>query len=101
MIKCYTCDELVEVTKAHNMHFIPRWHLKYRFSDDNCHGGCMICNVMKHWNYIEYFVRMESEYWRKKVDEMISNKNELCKLTSWDYIDLIMEYVSKLWNLTK
>lgn len=95
-LKCYTCDDLVEVWKAQNMHFIPRWFKQFRFSEDNTRGWCMRCNVLMHWNYIEYFTRLEKEIWRQKIDDMIQRKNEVKKFTSEELKELIKIYKNKL-----
>jgi len=94
-LKCYTCDALVEVEKAQNMHFVPRAVKQLRFDESNTRWGCMRCNVLMHWNYIEYFQRIEKELWRQKVDEMIAKKYETYSYTS-DELNLLIEtYTNK------
>lgn len=73
-VKCPLCWNEIHRKKAQNMHFISRWILKYRFSERNCHAGCMTCNVIKNWNYILYTRRMQKEYWVSYVDSLINDK---------------------------
>lgn len=56
------------------MHFVSRWVLKYRFSEKNCHAGCMRCNVILHWNYIIYTRYMQKKFWYDFVDFIINDK---------------------------
>ena len=100
-LKCFTCDDLIEIEKANNMHFISRWVKQFRFDESNCRWGCMKCNVILNWNYIEYFIRLEKELGRSKLDEMISKKNELCKVTNFELQNIIAIYSDKLDKLNK
>ena len=44
------------------MHFITRACWYYRYDEDNCHAGCMRCNVILNGNYIEYTRYMQNKY---------------------------------------
>lgn len=98
-LKCFTCDADVEYSKSQNMHFVWRAVKSLRYDEDNCHWWCMRCNVILHGNYLEYFVRMEKKYWRKKVDEMISKKYEIWKVTQEELLEKIAYYKEKLKNI--
>lgn len=74
IIICPLCWKRIFRKYAQNMHFISRWVLKYRFSEKNCHAGCMRCNVILHWNYIIYTRYMQRKFWYDFVDYIINDK---------------------------
>ena len=74
-VKCPLCWAEMNRKQAQNMHFISRWILKYRFSENNCHAGCYRCNVVLNWNYIIYTRYMQKKYWVNYVDSLINDKS--------------------------
>lgn len=74
-VKCPLCWAEMNWKQAQNMHFISRWILKYRFSENNCHAGCYRCNVVLNWNYIIYTRYMQKKYWVNYVDSLINDKS--------------------------
>ena len=93
-LKCFICWELIEYNKSQNMHFLPRWHKIFRWHTWNCHWWCYTCNVAKHWNYIEYFYKMEEKFWREFVNYLRENKNMTYKLTP-DLLQSEIEFYKK------
>lgn len=75
IITCPLCWKRIFRKYAQNMHFVSRWVLKYRFSEKNCHAGCMRCNVILHWNYIIYTRYMQKRFWYDFVDYIINDKS--------------------------
>ncbi|MBQ9554032.1 recombination protein NinG [bacterium] len=61
-IKCPLCGSIVPRKKAENMHFVKRYILKRRFSEQNCHAGCHRCNVVLNGNYEVYKKFMIEQY---------------------------------------
>lgn len=96
LMKCFTCDSLLDFVKSQNMHFVGRAVKSLRYDEENCHWGCMRCNVILHWNYLEYFIRMEKKYGRDKVDEMLSKKHEIWKFTSEELQEKITYYKEQI-----
>lgn len=74
IVICPLCWKRIYWKYAQNMHFVSRWVLKYRFSEKNCHAGCMRCNVILHWNYIIYTRYMQKKYWYDFVDYIINDR---------------------------
>lgn len=74
IVICPLCWKRIFRKYAQNMHFVSRWVLKYRFSEKNCHAGCMRCNVILHWNYIQYTRYMQKKFWYDFVDYIINDK---------------------------
>lgn len=75
ILTCPLCWKRIFWKYAQNMHFVSRGVLKYRFSEKNCHWGCMRCNVILHGNYIQYTRYMQKKYWYDFVDYIINDKN--------------------------
>lgn len=63
---CVTCWSTKQIQ---NWHFISRKYYEFRWDDDNTFPQCYACNIMKHWNYIEYTVFMAEKYWYDFVKE--------------------------------
>lgn len=94
-VHCPLCWAVVPLKKAQNMHFIPRWVLKYRWSEQNCYAGCYRCNVALNGNYIIYTRFMQRKYGVEKVDEMINDKAPY-KIPTWEIEDKTRVYEVKL-----
>lgn len=101
IITCPLCWARIPRKQAQNMHFIPRWCYFYRWSEINCHAGCMRCNVMLHWNYIVYTRRMQRKFWIEYIDKMISNKFKVFKISTPEIIQKIEYYKQKVLELEK
>lgn len=95
IVICPLCWARINWKQAQNMHFITRWCWRYRYDEDNCHAGCMRCNVILHWNYIIYTRWMQNHYGIKKVDEMINNKANIFKISTPRLVELIEYYTKK------
>jgi len=83
------------------MHFISRGCWRYRYDEDNCHAGCMRCNVILHGNYILYTRWMQNTYGIKKVDEMINKKAQVYKIPTPQFLEMIEYYTQKVDKLYK
>ena len=93
-VTCPLCGSKIHWKKAQNMHFISRAVLKYRYDEDNCHAGCVRCNVILHGNYIVYTRRMQTRYGIDRVDAMIKDKS-LYKISTPDLLDMFYDYRNK------
>ena len=94
IVECPLCWKRIYWKYAQNMHFVSRWVLKYRFSEKNCHAGCMRCNVILHWNYIEYTRFMQRKYWFEFVESIVRDKAPY-KVSTPDLISMIYNYEVK------
>lgn len=101
VVVCPLCWARVNWKQAQNMHFITRWCWKYRYDEDNCHAGCMRCNVILHGNYIIYTRWMQNNYGIKKVDEMIRNKIWIYKIPTPELQKQIEYYTRRVEKLYK
>ena len=73
--------------------------MKYRYNEDNCHAGCMRCNVILHGNYKIYTRRMQVKYWIQAVDNMLYDKG-LYKVPTWELEVMIQKYAQQVKALT-
>jgi hypothetical protein len=70
--------------------------MRYRRDEDNCHAGCMRCNVFLNGNYIIYTRRMQRKYGIEKIDEMITKKNDVFKIHTSEIKEKIEYYKTKI-----
>ena len=82
--ECITCWRKFPWRTIQNWHFITRWNLRYRYDITNCHPQCLYCNVMLHWSYQRYTIRMIDLYWKEKVLSMM-NDRRCFKITQEQY----------------
>lgn len=60
-IPCYCCGAFNYWTECDCMHFMPRIHQNTRYSEENCHGGCVSCNRQKKGNLLQYGEHLERD----------------------------------------
>jgi len=95
-VKCVTCWTEKHWKEQQAGHWIPRTYSKYFYDERNIHPQCYACNVRMHSNPIEYRAYMERTYWIDAVEEMLSNRHDLCKRSPQDYMELLNAYREKL-----
>lgn len=93
--KCITCWRQFKRKEIQNWHFITRWSLKYRFDDSNCYPQCKYCNVMLHWNYQVYTMRMIAILGKEKVLYMLQDKSTFEIKQAWYEKHIIQRYKEK------
>lgn len=105
IVTCPLCWWKGTRKQAQNMHFITRACWLFRYDEDNCHAGCMRCNVILNWNYIAYTRYMQNKYWIEKVDHMIAESKKIHKLSTAEIQTIIDKYTNKIlkfvWKLTE
>lgn len=101
IVVCPLCWAKITRKQAQNMHFITRACFLYRYDEDNCHSGCMRCNVFLNGNYIVYTRRMQQQYWVEKVDEMINNRFLVFKIPTQTLVEMIDYYSWKAYEISK
>lgn len=73
-VRCITSGVKMFWTKAQCWHFVSRWVMKYRYDILNCYPQSYRENVELSWNYKVYTLVMIDMLGRKKVEEMINDK---------------------------
>lgn len=87
---CVTCKREYAFTKLQAGHFIPGRSNAVLFDDRIVYSQCLGCNgnppYGKGGNYIEYFVFMEHEWGREKIDEFRALKFKTVIYKLHDYL---------------
>lgn len=100
MCSCITCWDKKPRKEMQNCHFRSRSCYKYRWSESNCWAWCCKCNVMLHWNYIQYTLVMIDKFWKQRVENIMNDK-ELIKISTVAIKDCIELYKLKVIELEK
>ena len=95
-IKCYCCGKILHWKKAQNMHFIPRQHMATRFSETNCHSGCIRCNYYNNGNIEEYAIHLKKDYGENIIEELTLAKHRSVKISEAEYRIFIKYYQEKI-----
>lgn len=89
---CVTCKRWYPFNKLQAGHFIPGRGNSVLFDTRIIYSQCIGCNgnppMGKGGNYIEYFVFMEEEWGRAKIDEFRALKNKTVKFTVEELRDI-------------
>ena len=101
IVKCYCCGKLLHWRKSQNMHYIPRQHMALRFSEMNCHAGCVRCNYYNNGNIDAYRRHLVEQYGEDEVRKLEAAKNNETKYSASDYLLLINFYKAEVQALKK
>lgn len=96
---CVTCGKKGNKKNIDNGHFIPRGSSLWRYDERNGHAQCYRCNKKLSGNWPVYFDFMVTTYGRDLVDEMINRKQEECKRSIIDLLEIEQYYKDKLEEL--
>lgn len=91
-ITCYCCGKKVFWKDANNMHYIPRQHLSLRYSETNCHAGCVKCNHFDNGNIEQYIIHLKKDYGDDINERLVLAKNQKTKISEVEYKTLIAYY---------
>ena len=101
--KCVTCNREYPFTKLQAGHFISGRGNSVLFDDRLVYSQCVGCNgnppMGKGGNYVEYFVFMEKEWGREKIDEFRALKHETKQYKIHDFQQIETEYKQKTEDL--
>lgn len=98
-VRCYCCGKVLHWKEAQNMHFIPRQHMALRFSEVNCHVGCIKCNFYNNGNIEAYAVHLKKDYGNDIIERLLIYKSRLTKFSAIEYEVMIKEYQQKVKEL--
>lgn len=100
---CVTCKRLYPFKQLQAGHFIQGRGNAVLFDERIVYSQCLGCNgnppMGKGGNYIEYFVFMEQEWGRKKIDEFRALKNETIPYKTYQFIEIAETYKQKTLDL--
>ena len=82
---CVTCKRPYPYKKLQAGHFIGGRTSSILFDEEAVFTQCYGCNVGRGGAHVEYFVFMEQEVGREKIDELRKRKSDKVKYTQFDY----------------
>lgn len=97
---CVTCWRTYPFKELQAGHFIDGRGNSVLFDERIVYTQCFGCNIKKKGNYVEYFVFMEREWGRKKIDEFRDLKAEVKPYKEHDFRELEEEFKRKTKELT-
>lgn len=96
---CVTCRTPIFWKEAHAGHFVPGRTNSVLFHPDITNAQCPICNLWRGGNYQAYTLYMLDKFGREKVEEFLSLRRQVVKLTRTDLEEIIETYKAKLEQL--
>ena len=100
-VRCYCCGKVLHWKESQNMHFIPRQHLSLRFSEVNCHAGCIKCNYYNNGNIEEYSIHLKKDFGEDIVEKLTIAKHQSKKISKAEYEFMINHYELEIEKLLK
>lgn len=100
-INCISCGKLVHWKKANNGHFINRKHMSLRFSETNCNGQCIDCNIFDEGNNEGYRRGLIKKYGSEIIDQLFAMKNQPNKISEVEYGIAIKHYQREIERLKR
>ncbi len=101
--QCVTCNRFYPFERLQAGHFIPGRGNTVLFNEDVVYSQCAGCNLNpprgKGGNYIEYFLFMEREWGREKLDEFVALKHDTKIYKIHDFIAIKELYENKTQEL--
>lgn len=105
MGKCVTCNRPYPFKELQAGHFIQGRSNSVLFDERIVYSQCFGCNGNpprgKGGNYVEFFLFMEKEWGREKIDEFIALKHQALQYKTHDYERIEQEYKDKAQALLK
>lgn len=96
---CITCGRRGDGQAMHAGHFISRTKSAIKFHPANVHAQCAGCNLYKNGAWDEYYVVMQTKYGQEVIDELMKKKDEECKRSIQDYLEIEKFYIQQLKEL--
>lgn len=93
--KCVTCDRPYPYKQLQAGHFIAGRTSAVLFDEEAVYSQCYGCNVGRGGAHVEYFVFMEQEHGREKIDELRAKRHQKVKYTEFDYERIRKDYDDK------
>jgi hypothetical protein len=98
-VHCVTCRAPIYWKEAHAGHFVGGRNNAVLLHPDIVHPQCVRCNIFLSGNYAEYALYMLDKFGREKVEEFLSLRRQVVKLTRADFEASIETYQQKLKDL--
>jgi len=92
---CVTCRRNYPFKQLQAGHFIAGRGSAVLFDEEAVYAQCYGCNIGRGGAHVEYFVFMEQEHGREKIDELREKRHQTVKYTLFDYERIRKEYEDK------
>lgn len=96
-----TCKRPYPFKQLQAGHFIAGRTNAILFDPEAVYSQCYGCNVGRSGAHVEYFVFMEEEHGREKIEELRQKKSLTVKYSRFDYERIEQEYKDKCAELLK
>ncbi len=98
---CVTCKRPYPFNQLQAGHFVSGRTNAVLFDEEAVFSQCYGCNVGRGGAHVEYFVFMEEEHGREKIDELRLKRHQTVIYKKSDYQQLEEEYKEKCDTLIK
>lgn len=98
---CVTCKRPYLFTQLQAGHFIAGRNNAVLFDEEAVYSQCYGCNVGRGGAHVEYFIFMEQEHGREKIDELRLKRHQTVIFKQPDYERIAEEYKEKCAQLLK
>lgn len=98
---CISCGRLLPYDQADCGHYINRKHMSTRFSEKNCNAQCRSCNRFDEGNIQGYRRGLIAKYGEPVVLMLEASKNQINKLSEFEYKAMIDHYRKEVKRLKK
>jgi hypothetical protein len=98
---CISCGRLLPYDQADCGHYINRKHMSTRFSEKNCNAQCHSCNRFDEGNIQGYRRGLIAKYGEPVVLMLEASKNQINKLSEFEYKAMIDHYRKEVKRLKK
>lgn len=92
---CVTCKEWFSFKELQAGHFVGGRTNALLFDEEIVHTQCARCNLYLKGNYQAYTLFMLKKHSEEEVEEFLSRKSRVLKLTTQDFLDIADEYKEK------
>lgn len=96
---CVTCKRPYDFKQLQAGHFIAGRTNAVLFDEEAVYSQCYACNVGRGGAHVEYFVFMEQEHGRDKIDELRNKRHRTVIFKRTDYEQIRSEYRAKYESL--
>lgn len=98
---CISCNRILPYEQADCGHYINRKHMATRFNEKNCNAQCRSCNRFDEGNLQGYRRGLISKYGESVVLMLESMKNQINKISDFEYKAMIDYYRKETKRLMK
>src|SRR3990167_4089808 len=88
--QCYTCKKWFSIKKLHCGHFLSRYYKTARWDKDNARPQCMMCNLWKKGDTVNFRINLVNEIGVERVEIVEAKRNVSIKL-SREYLEDLIE----------